>query len=292
MKDYLVRVMSKDGGVRALACLTTNLVGEACGLHGTCPTASAALGRALSGGVLMGGLLDDDQRVALKFEGNGPMQKILVEADSYGNVRGYPGVAAVRLPPNAEGKLDVAAAIGKAGFLTVTKDLRLREPYSGVVQLFTSEIAEDLAFYLTDSEQIPSAVGLGVFVEPSGRVASAGGFMIQSMPGAEDAVVDALVDRIAEMPPVSQLLKEGALPEDLIRHIFGHIGYELLETKELFFKCSCSRERMERALISLGKDEVNKIVADEEVVEIVCDFCSQKYAFNRDDLRRVLEEMQ
>ncbi len=175
MKDYLVRVMSKDGGVRALACLTTNLVGDACGLHGTCPTVSAALGRALSGGVLMGGMLDDDQRVALKFEGNGPMQKILIEADSYGNVRGYPGVAAVHLPPNAEGKLDVAAAIGKAGFLTVTKDLRLREPYSGVVQLFTSEIAEDLAFYLTDSEQIPSAVGLGVFVEPSGRGASAGG---------------------------------------------------------------------------------------------------------------------
>jgi molecular chaperone Hsp33 len=165
VKDYLVRIITKDYSVRALACVTTNLVNEACRRQGAYPTAAAALGRALTGGALMGALLKTGQRVALKFEGNGPLKKIIVEAESNGLVRGYVTAPHLHLPPK-DGKLDVASALGKAGFLTVTKDLRLKEPYQGMVQLYTSEIASDLAFYLVESEQIPSAVGLGVFVAP------------------------------------------------------------------------------------------------------------------------------
>lgn len=181
VSDYLVRILSKNGKVRALACTTTDLVNELKRRHDTWPTASAALGRALTGGALFGSLLKTGQRVALKFEGNGPLKKILIEADSNGAVRGCVGVPHVHLPEKG-GKLDVAGALGRAGFLTVSKDLGLKEPYRGTVQLYSSEIAEDLALYLTESEQIPSAVGLGIFVETDNSIAAAGGFLIQALP--------------------------------------------------------------------------------------------------------------
>jgi len=289
--DYLVRAMTKDGSVRALACVTTQLVNEACRRHGTYPTASAALGRALTGGALMGALLKSGQRVALKFEGNGPLEKIVVEAESNGLVRGYVRVPTVSLPPRGR-KLDVSGAVGKEGFLTVTKDLRMKEPYTGIVRLYSGEIAEDLAFYLVESEQIPSAVGLGVFVEPDGEVAAAGGFLIQSLPPANEEVVDKLAGHIKKLPAITELLRGGKTPEDLLGLIFTDILYTTLGKYVLAFQCSCSRERVEKALISLGRKELAALLEQQEETAITCEFCHENYVFSRGDLERLLEEMQ
>jgi molecular chaperone Hsp33 len=291
VKDYLVRIITKTAGVRGLACVTTNLVREACRRHGAYPTASAALGRALTGGELMGALLKTGQRVALKFEGNGPLKKIIVEAESNGAVRGYVEVPEVELPPK-EGKFDVAGALGRAGFLTVTKDLGLKKPYKGMVQLYTSEIAEDLAFYFAESEQIPSAVGLGVFVEPDGNVSAAGGFLIQSFPPSDEEVVEKLIERIEKMPPITKLLRSGKTPEELLEIIFAGIPFDTLEKRALAFQCFCSQERIERALISLGREEMTAIIAEQGKAEVICKFCRKNYHFNRKELERLIEVIQ
>jgi molecular chaperone Hsp33 len=287
VNDYLVRIITKTGTIRALACVTTGLVGEACRRHGTYPTASAALGRALTGGALLGAMLKTGQRVVLKLEGNGPLRKIIVEADSNGAVRGYVAVPQVHLPEK-NGKLDVAGALGQAGFLSVIKDLGLKEPYKGVVQLYTSEIAEDLAFYLTESEQIPSAVGLGVFVEPDNAIAVSGGFLIQAFPPQDEEAVDLLMERIGKMPPITELLRQGKSPEDLLELLFAGIPYDILEKRALAFVCSCSRERLERVLISLGRDELKDMVETQGEAEIICEFCREVYRFDREDLERLL----
>ncbi len=290
MEDYLVRTITQDGSVRALACVTTHLVDEARRRHGTYPTASAALGRALTGGALMGALLKSGQRVALKFEGNGPLKKIVVEAESNGLVRGYVGVPTVSLPPRQR-KLDVAGALGKEGFLTVTKDLRMKEPYTGIVRLYSGEIAEDLAFYLVESEQILSAVGLGVFVEPGGNVAAAGGFLIQSLPPSNEAIIDKLAGHIKKLPPITELLRGGKTPEDLLELIFAEVPFSTLEKYVLAFRCSCSRERVERALISLGREELADLLEQHEETAVTCEFCHENYVFSRAALERLLDEM-
>ncbi|MBP1753436.1 MAG: hslO [Geobacteraceae bacterium] len=290
MKDYLVRIITTSENVRALACITTGLVDEACRRHGTYPTASAALGRALTGGALLGALLKTGQRVALKFEGNGPLKKVIVEADSNGAVRGYVGVPEVCMVTDA-GKLDVGGALGRAGFLTVSRDLGLKEPYKGMVQLYSSEIAEDIAYYLTDSEQIPSAVGMGVYVEPDNSVSAAGGFLIQSLPPADDRIIDTLMERIGRMPPVTQLLRDGATPEKILQILFADIPYVTLEKRELAFRCTCTREKIERVLISLGSGELSDIIAREGNTEVTCEFCREIYPFTRDQLERLVNEM-
>ncbi len=290
MDDYLVRTITKDGSVRALACVTTHLVNEAHMRHGTYPTASAALGRALTGGALLGALLKSGQRVALKFEGNGPLKKIVVEAESNGLVRGYVGVPTVNLPPRGS-KLDVGGAVGKEGLLTVTKDLRMKEPYTGIVQLYSGEIAEDLAFYLVESEQIPSAVGLGVFVEPDGNVAAAGGFLIQSLPPANENLIDKLAGQVKKLPTITELLRGGKTPEELLELIFADIPYTTLEKYALAFGCSCSRERVEKALISLGSEEIASLLEQQEETAVSCEFCHENYVFSREELERLMEEM-
>lgn len=287
--DYLVRIITETENVRALACVTTGLVNEASRRHGAYPTASAALGRALTGGALLGALLKTGQRAGLRFEGNGPLKKIIVEADSNGAVRGYVGVPEV-LMINAEGKLDVSGALGRAGFLTVTKDLGLKEPYKGMVQLYSSEIAEDIAYYLTDSEQIPSAVGLGVYVEPDNSVSAAGGFLIQSLPPADEKVIDMLMERIGNMPPVSQLLREGKTPEQLLDDLFAGIPYLTLEKRELAFKCTCDREKIKGVLISLGPEEISDIIRIEGGTKVTCEFCREEYPFSREELEHLLSE--
>jgi molecular chaperone Hsp33 len=289
MDDYLVRTITKD--VSALACVTTHLVGEACRRHGTHPTASAALGRALTGGALMGALLKSGQRIALKFEGDGPLKKIVVEAESNGLVRGYVGVPTVNLPPR-ERKLDVSGAVGKTGLLTVTKDLRMKEPYTGIVQLYSGEIAEDLAFYLVESEQIPSAVGLGVFVEPDGDIGAAGGFLIQSLPPTNEDNIDKLASHVKKMPPVTELLRGGKTPEDLLGLVFADIPYTTLEKYVLAFQCSCSRARVEKALISLRREGLAGLMEEQEETTVSCEFCHENYVFSRDELERLMEEMQ
>ena len=290
MSDYLVRTLATGRPVRALACVTTELVADACRRHGTLPTASAALGRALTGGALLGALLKSQERLALKFEGNGPLRKILVEAESTGVVRGCVGVPEVDLPPR-DGKLDVAGALGRAGFLTVTKDLRMKEPYRGTVQLHTSEIAEDLAWYLTESEQIPSALGLGVFVAEDGSIAGAGGFLVQAMPPRDDAAIDLLTERIGQLPPLSDFFRRGQSPEELLALLYGDLPYTTFEKRVLAFACSCSRERIERVLISLGKEELADLLAREGGTEVTCEFCRERYPFARPDLERLLAEI-
>lgn len=290
MTDYLVRIIAKSGSVRALACVTTELVNEACRRHGTWPTASAALGRALTGGALFGAMLKTDQRVGFKFEGNGPLQKILVEADSNGAVRGCVGVPQVHLPER-NGKLDVAGALGKAGFLTVTKDLGSAAPYKGVVQLYSSEIAEDLALYLTESEQIPSAVGLGVFVETDNTVAVSGGFLIQAMPPVDEQVIDSLMAQIEKLPPLSELLRKGTTPEELLARLLADIPYDTLEKRALAFSCSCNREKIERVLISLGRDELTDMLEREGKADVTCEFCREAYHFERQDLAQLMKEL-
>ncbi|HOG84975.1 MAG TPA: Hsp33 family molecular chaperone HslO [Deltaproteobacteria bacterium] len=291
MNDYLVRVITEEKNIVGLACVTTNLVDDARRRHGTCPTAIAALGRALTGGELMGALLDPDQRVALKFTGNGPLRKIIVEAEGDGTVRGYVEVPRVDLPPR-NGKLDVGGAIGREGYLTVTKDLRLKEPYNGIVKLYTGEIASDIAFYLTESEQIPSAVGLGVYVEADGNVSASGGFLVQSLPPADEALIDTLAERIQGLPPVTRQLIDGMTPEGILAGIFEGIPYRTIETRRLSFRCSCSVSRIEQALITLGRSQLEEVVRDQEVFDISCHFCNRNYVFRKEHLLRLIREMQ
>ena len=289
MSDYLIRIITRSGNFRAFACVTTDLVNEACRRHGALPTAAAALGRALTGGALFGALLKADQRVALRFEGNGPLKKIIVEAESNGAVSGYVGAPAVDLP-DRDGRLDVAGALGRAGFLTVTKDLGMKEPYRGMVQLVSSEIAEDLAYYLTTSEQIPSAVGLGVLVGAEG-ITAAGGFLVQAVPPQDDAVTDLLMERIGNLPGVSESLAGGMTPEGLLAQLFDGIPYDTLEKRALAFSCSCSREKVERALISLGTEELRQLVEEKGEAAVTCEFCRESYSFGRDYLEALCDDM-
>jgi len=289
MSDYLVRILATAGNVRGLACVTTDLVNDVCKRHGTQPTATAALGRALTGGALCGALLKTGQRVAMRFEGNGPLKKILVEADADGSVRGYVGDPQVNLQ-RPDGGLDVAQALGRAGFLTVAKDLGMKEPYRGSVQLLSSEIAQDLALYFVESEQIPSAVGLGEFVEPDGTVAASGGFLIQAVPPVDPVVIDQLMVRIEKMPPLRQLLHEGKSPEDILGMLFEGVPFVTLEKRALAFACSCSRERIERVLISMGNHDLAALKEEQHGAEVTCEFCGERYVFDEPDLERLLAE--
>jgi molecular chaperone Hsp33 len=291
MSDYLVRILAKSGKVRGLACVTTGLVDDVCKRHGTMPTASAALGRALTGGALMGALLKTGQRTAMRFEGNGPLKKIIVEADSDGSVRGYVGNPQVHLL-RPDGGLDVANALGRAGFITVAKDLGLKEPYRGTVQLYSSEIAEDLALYLVESEQIPSAVGIAEFIEQDGTVTAAGGFLIQAVPPVDPDAVEKLMARIEQLPPLSELLHEGKSPEQILELLFADIPYDVLEKRALGFACSCSRERIERVLLSMGKKELASMREEQKGAEVTCEFCGERYSFDAPDLDKIVAELE
>ena len=290
MNDYLIRVIGIKANVLGFACVTTGIVNDACHLHGASPTACAALGRALTGGALMAAILKDDQRVALKFEADGPLKKIIVEAERSGAVRGFVGVPD-RDVPLKDGKLDVPGVLGRDGFLTVMKDIGLGEPYKGIVRLRTGGIAEDIAFYFAESEQIPSAVGLGVFVEPSGDVSAAGGFLVQTLPPSDEDIVDRLVARLEGTPPVTQMVQSGKTPEDMMMAIFEGIPYHVLDKRDLFLDCTCNRDRLEGVLISLGAKEIAAMIAEHGGAEVTCEFCRTRYHFNREDLERLLQEM-
>lgn len=286
MSDYLVRILTKSGTVRALACITTETVAEGARRHATLPTATTALGRALTGGALLGALLKSGQRVALKFEGNGPLRKILVEAESTGAVAGTVGTPSVELPLR-DGRFDVAGALGRAGFLTVTKDLRLKQPYQGTVQLVSSEIGDDLAYYLTESEQIPSAVGLGAAVDPDGTVAGAGGFLIQALPPGDEAAVDLLMARIAELPPLGEQFRSGRTPEQLLDLLFAGIPYDTIEKRVVAFHCSCSREKGEQALLTQPREELRELAERDGGITVTCAFCGELWNFTRSDIEEL-----
>ena len=290
MKDYLVRIITKNANVRGLACVSSHLVDETCRRHGAHPTACVALGRALTGGALMGALLKTGQRVALRFEGNGPLEKIIVEAESDGTVRGYVKVPHVDLPLK-NGKFDVSGALGDTGLLTVVKDLRLKEPYTGMVELYTGEIGEDLAFYFTESEQIPSAVGLGVSVGTDGGVSAAGGFLIQSFPPYQKETVDGLIQQIQEISSITELIKEGKTPEAMLDILFSGIPFDILEERPISFQCSCSKERVEKALVALGREEIEAMISRQRETTVTCEFCRESYKLTRGELEQLVAHM-
>ena len=291
MEDYLVRIIARESGVRGLACVTTNLVNKICQKHETAPTATAYLGRALTGGALVGALLKIQQRVAIKLEGTGPLRKAIVESDAYGRLRGYVAVPNLDLPLK-NGQPDYETAIGRAGLLTVVKDLRLKELAEGVVPLETGEVDADLMAYFAQSEQIPTAVAIGLMLAEDGTVAVAGGLLIQALPPHSDTIVHQLSDRLLELPPIAELLQSGKTPEGILAEVFSGIDYEVLEERPLRFECSCSRERSEKALITLGREDIQQLLENEGQAVIDCHFCHEQYVFDAFELELILEEME
>ena len=272
MKDYIVRATAAEGQIRAFAITSRELVETARQDHNTSPVATAALGRLLSAGAMMGVMMKGEKDVlTLQIRCNGPIGGLTVTADSHGNVKGFVENPDVMLPPNAKGKLDVGGALD-LGFLSVIKDLGLKEPYVGQTELKTGEIAEDLTYYFANSEQVPSSVGLGVLMEKDNTVRQAGGFIIQLMPFVEDSVVDRLEKKLSSVDSVTSYLDRGFTPEQLLEEFLGEFGLEILDKLDTRFHCDCSREKVEKALISVGKKELNDMVQEGKPVEVKCDF--------------------
>lgn len=290
MKDYMYLAIAKKEGVRGYAAATTGLVEEARRRHGTSPTATVALGRALTAAVLMSGLLKVGQRVALKWEGTGPLRKIIAEADAKGRARGYVAEPAVDLPL-AHGDYDVPGALGSAGLLTVVRDLRLPELAEGVVHLVDSTIAGDLAYFLEQSDQVPSAIEIGVSLNEDGSVAAAGGILIQPLPPYDPAVVERLKERLQEMPPVTAMLGDGRKPETILDEVFEGLNHTLLSKYPVRFECNCSREQTAALLSSLGREELQAILETEGQAVVNCHFCREEYVFGVEDLEAILALM-
>ena len=291
MSDHIVRATAENGSIRAFCATTRDLVEYARACHNTSPVVTAALGRLLSAGAIMGSMQKgDDDLLTLQLRGSGPMKGITVTADSKANVKGYPNVADVLLPANSRGKLDVSGAIGP-GTLTVIKDMGLKDPYVGMVELVSGEIAEDLAYYFTSSEQVPSAVSLGVLMEKNNTVRQAGGLIIQTLPGASDEVIDMLEGKLTGLPSMTQMLDDGMSPEDILTDILGQNGLQILDTIPTAFSCNCDRARVEKVVISLGKKEIKKMIDDGEPVELKCHFCNKAYEFTPDQLKTIYDRL-
>jgi molecular chaperone Hsp33 len=279
--------LAKKDGARGYAASTTSLAEEARKRHNTSPTATVTLGRALTAATLMSGLLKTGQRVALKWEGNGPLRKILVEADSKGRVRGYVAEPAVDLPL-VRGEYDIPAAIGSAGLLTVVRDLRLPELAEGVVHLVASDIDHDLVYFLEQSDQVPSVVEIGVSLNEDGSVAVAGGILIQPLPPYDASIVDRLKERLQELPPVGAMLAGGQEPETILDEVFEGIPHTLLSKYPVRFECDCTRERTLGAVISLGREEIQALLETEGQVVVNCQYCHEEYIFGRQELEELL----
>ena len=292
MNDTLVRAMSKDGMVKATAVYTRALTERARQIHHTSPVATAALGRALAGVSMMGNALKGSgESVTLQIKGDGPLGTILAVSDAEGNVRGYVQDASVELPLRADGKLDVGSAVGHGGTLTVIKDLGLKEPYVGTVDLLGGEIAEDLAAYFVESEQIPSACGLGVLVDRDRSVLAAGGYLIQLLPGAGEDTIAKVEGGIYAAPSVTNQLRDDPDPANLLRTVLSDFDLEILETMPIKYRCYCSRERTERALLSLGSKELEDILREQGKADLTCQFCDRIHSFSGEELRRMIDEL-
>ena len=279
MSDYMVRATAADGQIRAFAITSKEMTEEARVRHNSSPIVTAALGRAMSAAAMMGSMMKGEKDLlTLQIQGDGPMHGLTVTANANGGVKGYPGVADVILPPNAAGKLNVGGAIGN-GVLSVIKDMGLKDPYVGQTELQTGEIAEDLTYYFAVSEQVPSSVGLGVLMNKDNTVRQAGGFIIQLMPFTEDAVIDALEQKIAQIASVTEMLEKGMTPEMILEEILGEMKLEINDTMTVAFRGDCSTERVAKALARLIKDE--------EPIEVKCHFCNENYVFSPDDLREI-----
>ena len=292
MGDRLVRAISKDGFVKAVAVSTRDLTERARQIHKTLPVATAALGRTLAAASMMGNALKGDgASVTLQIKGGGPLGTVLAVSDNEGNVRGTVDNPAVDLPLRPDGKLDVGTAVGSEGTLTVIRDLHMKEPYVGSVGLLGGEIAEDLAAYFVESEQIPTACGLGVLVDRDQSVLAAGGYLIQLLPGAGEDVITKVEGGVMAAGSVTGLLQKNDDPEAILRQVLSDFELEILETSPIEYRCYCSRERMERALISLGPTELKQLLEDQGEAELTCRFCDNVQHFSREDLERMLAGM-
>ncbi len=283
--DYIVRATAANRQIRAFAITSRNMVETARKHHNTSPVATAALGRLLTGGAMMGVMMKgENDMLTLMMKGDGPIQGVTVTADSKGNVKGYVGNPNVLIPANYAGKLDVGAAIGY-GTLTVIKDMGLKEPYSSQVPLGTSEVAEDLTYYFATSEQVPSAVGLGVLMSKDNTVRQAGGFIVQLMPFAEDDVVDKLEKRISNITSVTDMLEKGMTPEDILKEVMGDMEVEFTDKIETGFQCNCNREKIVKVLSGISKKDLDEIINDGKEIEVKCDFCNTAYKFSVEELK-------
>ncbi|MFR8219981.1 MAG: Hsp33 family molecular chaperone HslO [Blautia faecis] len=288
MNDYIIRATAANDQIRAFAAVTTEMVETAREHHNTSPVATAALGRLLTAGAMMGSMMKGEKDVlTLQIKAGGPLQGITVTADSQGNVKGYVGNPDVCIPANSKGKLDVAGAVGP-GFLTVIKDMGLKEPYSGQVMLQTCEIAEDLTYYFATSEQVPSAVGLGVLMNKNNTVRQAGGFIVQLMPFAEEDVISKLEQNVQKINSVTNLLEEGHTPESLLEKVLEGFDMQINEKMDTRFHCNCSKERVAKALISIGRKELNEMIQEGKPIEMNCHFCNTNYNFTVEELKEIL----
>lgn len=290
MKDYLVKATAYNGSIRAYAAVTTEAIKEACKRQDTWATASAALGRTITIAAMMGAMLKGKDTLTTKVEGNGPLGVIVADANAHGEVRGYVGNPHVDFELNEHGKLDVARAVGTDGYVSVVKDLGLRDHFTGQVPLVSGEISEDFTYYYATSEQIPSAVGAGVLINPDLSVLAAGGFIVQVMPGADDDVVTKLENQIKSFPAISKLIEEGNNPEQILSHLFAKEDVKVLEQLPIEFRCKCSQERVERAIIGLGNEEIEKMIEEDEGAEASCHFCNEKYQFSKTHLQNLLQQ--
>ena len=292
MEDRIVRAISSDGMVQAAAIYSRNLTERARQIHKTLPVATAALGRTLAAASMMGNALKSEgASLTLQFKGGGPLGTVLAVSDNQGNVRGYVTDPHVDLPLRSDGKLDVGAAVGHEGTLTVIKDLHMKEPYVGTIDLLGGEIAEDIAGYFVESEQIPTACALGVLVDRDQSVKAAGGYLIQLMPGAAEDTIAKVEGGIMAAGPVSAILDRDDDPEKLLREVMSDFDLKILETCPVEYKCYCSRERVERALISLGRQELEQMLAEQGGCQLTCQFCDAVYDFTADDLRALLKNL-
>jgi molecular chaperone Hsp33 len=290
MSDYLVKALAYNGQVRAYAVKSTDTVGEAQRRHDTWPTASAALGRSISAGVMMGAMLKGDNKLTIKVEGGGPIGAIIVDSNAKGEVRGYVSNPHVHFDLNEHGKLDVRRAVGTSGTLSVVKDIGMRDHFSGQVPIVSGELGEDFTYYFVTSEQVPSSVGVGVLVNPDNKILASGGFILQLMPGTEDETITKIEERLSKIPPISKLIEKGLSPEEVLEEVLGEGEVKVLETMPISFQCQCSKDRFANAIISLGENEIQEIIDEEGHAEAKCHFCNETYVFSEKELEQLKDE--
>lgn len=289
MKDYVIRAIDEKGTIRVFVASTTNLVEEAKKTHNTMPTGTAALGRTLTAASIMGTMMKNEKEsISIQFRGDGPIKNIAVVSNSKGEVKGYLGDPTVDLPLKSNGKLDVGGAVGRNGRVIVIKDFGLKDPYIGQSSIVSGEIAEDLTYYFANSEQQPSAVNLGVLVDRDLSVKAAGGYIVQLLPGTLDEDIDKLEECIKNSEPISTLIDKGLTPEEILENVFGKFNMNILDRKEVSFKCNCSRDKIETTLRSLGEKEIKSMIEEDGKAEVICHFCNEKYNFSKEDLKSLL----
>ncbi len=287
MTDYMVRATAADAQIRAFAVTSRELVEYARSAHNTSPVVTAALGRLMTGAVMMGAMLKGEQdMLTLRVQGAGPVHGLTVTADAGGTVKGYADNPQAMMPPNSLGKLDVGGVIG-VGVLTVMKDMGLKEPYSSTIELKTGEIGDDLTYYFAASEQVPSSVALGVLMDKNNTVRQAGGFIIQLMPFTADEVIDRLEEKLSSLQPVTAMLEAGNTPEQILELVLGDLGLEITDTMPVRFACNCGKERVEKVLVSLGREDLQEMIAENKEVELHCHFCNRNYIFTVDELKKI-----